>query len=82
VVSLLVPRLMEEYVVADVAGQFGAARKRRAGERIEQLRALVHDPAIDAAETIEELRAAWPFGEPATIGVMARRALERGLLVA
>lgn len=82
VADVLLRPLTLDYIRADAAGRFGAVQKRRVGEQIERLAALSEDPAIDAATTIEQLRALWPFGEQASVGTMARRALARGPLLA
>lgn len=80
VVESMMPAFTLEYVRADYTRN--ATRKLAVGRQIERLHGYVDDPAIAAAQTVEELRAAWPFGEQGPVQVMVRRALDRGVRVA
>lgn len=70
------------YMCADEEGMYGETRKGVVVAQKQILRDLPNDPRIDAAQTIEELFSLWPFGKPADVLVMARRAIERGVQVA
>lgn len=52
-------QLDTEYMIADESGD--DAKKNAVIVRKKQLRDAPEDPRIDAANTVEELKKAWPF---------------------
>lgn len=79
-------RAVVDALLRPLSYQFMTAATPVQAERVraqaETLNALIDDPAIDAARTVEELKATWPIGEPGDIGLMIARALQRGPMFA
>jgi hypothetical protein len=62
----LLDSLDTEYQIADE--QDNKARKREVAQKKQRLRDATDDPRIEAAQTVEELKAVWPLNEEESPG--------------